>query len=361
LKGLAPNGTYPVEVKTLNGSFSFDLARFKALSGSTNYFRAAAIFEQTDSYETRGLQAFACRYATQLSYGAVSELVAERCGGVSLSDQHIHHLVGQRRDQLGQIQQAFIDSQQGQSMPTLALADLYSTDYKELIWMEDGVCVSKQKAKRDKEAKSAKQRTITDSLLVAKPDGGFMHLVAAEGVDLGELGQAYLRQQYKGQTVRVVVVSDGSRTIKNRCVGLFESGYVQVLDWFHLQKKVRDLMTMIAPNKVLRTQYEDELVGLLWSGKVDESLTRLRSYAYRHEGKWQELQGYLEKNRTHIVDYQRRQAAGKLIGSGRMEKAGDMLLARRQKEKGMSWSPSGSNALAVLTAQYLNGATDYLQ
>jgi hypothetical protein len=87
-----------VEVKTINGSFSFDLARFKGPNGSTNYFREAKLFAHPNRYESVALVSFVCPYATAMSYTLVSELVDERCGGVSMSDQHIlwcPQLVGQ--------------------------------------------------------------------------------------------------------------------------------------------------------------------------------------------------------------------------------------------------------------------------
>lgn len=358
---LRPNGTYPVEVKTLNGCFSFDLARFKTHQGSTNYFREAKVFDQSSRYESQGLVDFVCRYATRMSYASVSELAHERCGGVSMSDQHIQHMVLASSQQIGQKQQAFIDQELNTPLPDLGIADLYSPDSEELIWLEDGVCVSQQKPCRDKVAKTSKERTTIDSLLVAMPEKRYAQVVAATGVDLSELAQACLKRHYRGKKVNVVVLSDGSRTIKNRCVWLFGSQYVHILDWYHLQRKVRDLMTMIAPDKELKIAYCQELLGLLWRGEGAAALVKLRGYAYRNSAKWEELVNYLVKNLSHIIDYSRRQRAGKPIGSGRMEKAGDLLVAHRQKEKGMSWSAKGSRALAVLTAHYNGNATDYLQ
>lgn len=358
---LRPNGTYPVDVKTLNGCFSFDLARFKTDYGSTNYFREAKVFAQPSRYESQGLVDFVCRYATRMSYMMVSELAHERCGGVSMSDQHIQHLVLEASEQMGKRQQAFIDQQACYSFPDLRLEDIYDSDNEEIVCMEDGVSVSEQKLCRDKIAKTSKQRTITDSLLIAKPEGGFAQVVAATGVELGCLAQACLKRYYTGKKVGIVVLSDGSRTIKNRCVSLFGSQYVHILDWYHLQRKVRDLMTMIAPDKELKVAYCQELVGLLWRGEGAAALVKLRGYTYRNAVKWEELVNYLVKNESHLIDYGRRQSAGKPIGSGRMEKAGDLLVARRQKEKGMSWSAKGSRALAVLTAHYNGSATDYLQ
>jgi len=67
------------------------------------------------------------------------------------------------------------------------------------------------------------------------------------------------------------------------------------------------------------------------------------------------LLGYLQKHAEEIIDYGRRQKAGKPIGSGRMEKAVDQVVGMRQKKKGMSWSASGGHALALLKIAELNG------
>ncbi len=62
------------------------------------------------------------------------------------------------------------------------------------------------------------------------------------------------------------------------------------------------------------------------------------------------------RTRAHeIIDYARRKQAGKPIGSGRMEKGVDQVVGIRQKDKGMSWSKSGSYALAMLSAYHANG------
>lgn len=54
------------------------------------------------------------------------------------------------------------------------------------------------------------------------------------------------------------------------------------------------------------------------------------------------------------IDYERRQTAGKTIGSGRMEKAVDQVIGYRQKDRGMSWTQAGTRALALLQVDALN-------
>jgi hypothetical protein len=73
-----------------------------------------------------------------------------------------------------------------------------------------------------------------------------------------------------------------------------------------------------------------------------------------------ELVSYLEKHACEIIDYERRAKAEKVIGSGRMEKAVDRAVGMGQKKKGMSWSETGSHALALLKIVELNGEWDEL-
>ena len=80
----------------------------------------------------------------------------------------------------------------------------------------------------------------------------------------------------------------------------------------------------------------------------------------RNLRKRDELKGYIEKNKDYIINYEKRKEAKKVIGSGRMEKQNDVIVAQRQKRKGMSWSKIGSRSLAIVTAHF-NQGTNYLQ
>jgi hypothetical protein len=57
---------------------------------------------------------------------------------------------------------------------------------------------------------------------------------------------------------------------------------------------------------------------------------------------------YLRARQAYIPDYRERWRACRYIGSGQVEKANDLLVARRQKGKGMHWSGETSDALAAL-------------
>ena len=55
------------------------------------------------------------------------------------------------------------------------------------------------------------------------------------------------------------------------------------------------------------------------------------------------------------VHYRQRRTDRRYIGSAHVEKANDLIVARRQKNRGMQWSEATSDALAALRTLMLNG------
>ncbi len=76
--------------------------------------------------------------------------------------------------------------------------------------------------------------------------------------------------------------------------------------------------------------------------------------ALRPNNRIDELLRYIEKHREHIPPYALRAELGLRNSSNRVEKANDLVVAQRQKHNGMSWSLSGSGALAQITALMMN-------
>ena len=74
--------------------------------------------------------------------------------------------------------------------------------------------------------------------------------------------------------------------------------------------------------------------------------------------KLEELIAYLQARQPFIPDDQARRRQQQYIGSGHVEKANDLLVARRQKHQGMHWSLETSDALAALKTLMLNQGWD---
>ncbi|MDJ0574961.1 MAG: hypothetical protein QNJ65_07315 [Xenococcaceae cyanobacterium MO_234.B1] len=97
-----------------------------------------------------------------------------------------------------------------------------------------------------------------------------------------------------------------------------------ILDWYHLCKKVREFLSMIARNKSEKTDHSKFLFFHLWHGKIKEVLNYLNTaIQVRNQQKLSELITYFTKHKSEIINYDLRRKSGKTIGSGRMEKGVD--------------------------------------
>jgi hypothetical protein len=126
-----------------------------------------------------------------------------------------------------------------------------------------------------------------------------------------------------------------------------------ILDWYHLHKKCKELLSMALNGRDIRNAVLKNLIPLLWHGLVDQAIAYLKSLPdaeIKNEDELIHLVQYLAKNRPMIPVYAVRRELGLRNSSNRAEKANDLLVAERQKHNGMSWSPSGSVALASVTA-----------
>jgi hypothetical protein len=120
-----------------------------------------------------------------------------------------------------------------------------------------------------------------------------------------------------------------------------ESRYT--LDLCHLRRNARAVLT--------ERQYGD-FSRRIWSGSGTEMIAYIRALRPSdrlHRKELDTFQQYLESNREGLV-----YRPGKLNGSGVVEKIVDILVARRMKRRGMSWSKEGANNIIALRALSLN-------
>ena len=66
------------------------------------------------------------------------------------------------------------------------------------------------------------------------------------------------------------------------------------------------------------------------------------------------LTGYITRKQEHIPCYAIRKGLGLHNSSNPVEKANDLIVAHRQKGKGMAWSEDGCHALAAVTVAGIN-------
>jgi hypothetical protein len=343
----------------VNGFFDFPLRRYKTEEGLKTWLDLTQYSPLGKGYETPLLQSYYLEWCQHLSYAKVSDLLTSRRGNGGLSDQHICNRVAAYASEIKDTQSAQITSwEQSQTSQIVGEAvDIYDTKSKEVLFYSDGVCVSEQKPKRDKKPKAGKERTNLNLMMLQIPSqtskATFETLIAGQGIEEVKLVKSVLHKHYKGAlSLPIVCISDGATCLKNQNKAIFGQQVVHLLDWYHLAAKITQLMSQIAPNKEIKEEMISLLLSYLWQGKTSTATLALKFLVPKNKAKHQELIGYLEKNEPYIIDYERRQKAGKSIGSGRMEKQNDVIVAKRQKRKGMAWSAKGARNLAIVTAYH---------
>ena len=364
------NGRRLITVKTIHGQFQFAQQRFYTPGeGEFSYLEYTG---QLSGMSER-LQEWVCYLANRMSYHEVIKEL-ERVTGVGLlSAPGLQQLVLAKAQTVSQRQAQQVQAVLAQkpTLPKLSQSvNVYDPDSEEVLLLGDGVCVKRQKKQRPRSVQAQTRRqdeakwVNTDVMMLQQPGADFTYLMTGlteqtePPVSLPDLVKVGLITAY-GQAqepLKLVAITDGARHMRLLLEQVVGQALTIILDWYHLRKKCAELMSMIARTKAEKATHLQTLLAYLWRGQTDQAVAYLKTEVVpRHVGKLTELVTYLDKHTSEIIDYQRRQQAGKPIGSGRMEKGVDLTVAQRQKRKGMSWSDLGSHALALLKTVELNG------
>ena len=158
---------------------------------------------------------------------------------------------------------------------------------------------------------------------------------------------------------QLIFFIDGAADLRSGIQSLFLGlwSFKIILDWFHLEKKCKERLSMAMRGKLIRNKVLAYITQLLWYGKVEAAIAYLQDLNkddIKNQDEIKRLIGYLERNRSFIPCYVLRQKLGLRVSSNQGEKANDLVVSSRQKNNGMSWSASGSNSLASVTTVHLN-------
>jgi hypothetical protein len=329
------------------GQVPFEVCRIKKGLSNSNFFRESNFI---DGIYSKKLTNFILKYATKLSYASVKELVGDSCSNTVLSSQQIWRLVNDNGRKISAVQAkqiAFFNA--SGSDITIKEVDIYAPNEPEVLYLCDDVCVKEQKAQRDGVVKEKKTFCNTRISMLQKTDGSYQTIVAGLGIDNITYNKAILWENYGEKQLPIVAISDGATNLKNDLKSIFGVDIVHILDWYHLNKKVHQTLSMIS-HKEDKLIHSTDILNYLWQGKTVEAIAYLQKIKAKNESSKEMLITYLTKNENTIIDYKKRQENGKIIGSGRTEKANDTLVAKRQKYNGMAWTKTGSLAITLTTA-----------
>jgi len=161
----------------------------------------------------------------------------------------------------------------------------------------------------------------------------------------------------------LLFVVDGQKTLHAAVIKRFAvfRNIQLIVDWSHLEKKGKEQLSLALRGRLVRNQVLEKLMALLWNGCVDAAVSYVNSVKpswIKDQNLLAQLIDYLERHKPFIPWYCVRKKLGLRNSSNVGEKQNDLIVAERQKHHGMSWSKSGSLALASLTALVSNNEAD---
>jgi hypothetical protein len=337
----------------LNGVHQFENQRYiDELGNSSSYL---------SSYLGKGLCEFICYYSNRLSYRELSGLMERMVGKTPYKSRNLQNIVVRESQAI-----ADYNHQENRgiqlSLNFVSPVDIYDIKTKEVLYLDDGVGVKRQKEHRCKEGDSGSKSASTvqtDVILVQNINNEYEYLTSAESslcdLTLEDKINITLSKNYGNKAIPLVAITDGAQCIRCRLRRLFGKDIMIILDWYHLTEKIRQYTSRLGLSKSVKESHITEMLRYLWNG---QAISALIYSDVMIETKnviiLEELQQYIIKHQDEICNYGYRKAIGKVIGSGKGEKANDQLVAHRQKKKGQSWSQKGSGALTVLKTLEIN-------
>jgi len=157
---------------------------------------------------------------------------------------------------------------------------------------------------------------------------------------------------------QVVIFADGARIIHSTVFKMLHFANVKIiLDWYHLQKKCKEQLSMALKGSKIRNEFLEDLMPCLWFGNVNRAI-RLLQNIEPNKIKNQEyiriLIDYFIRTNDYIPCYALRKELGLRNSSNLGEKANDIVVSNRQKHNGMSWSNNGSASFATVASASWN-------
>ena len=223
----------------------------------------------------------------------------------------------------------------------------------------DDVLVKSQKSSR-KKGSTREQKFVSNTVVHIQYDG-HSYVLTSLGLDKAmKCTVAFLLFNHLLEDSRLIFFSDGATSIRDAIQKYFAfRQYSLILDWFHLENKCEQYLSMgVKGSKEKRKAIKKELSDILWAGNVQKAKAYISSIPkknVKNAKHLEDLSAYLDRKDPYIACYAIRKEFGLRNSSNLVENANDRVVAVRQKKKGMSWSKTGSSALAALKAASING------
>lgn len=287
-----------------------------------------------------GLSELICYYSNRLSYRELSVLLERMVGKSPYKSRHLQNIVVRESQCVAEYNhQASIGIQL--RLNFVSQVDIYDIASKEVVYFDDGVGVKRQKEHRCKEGDSGSKSASTvqtDVVLIKNTNDEYEYLTSAEShlcdLTLEDKINITLSKNNDNKYLPLVAITDGAQCIRCRLRRLFGKDVMIILDWYHLTEKIRQYSSRLGLSKSIKESHITEMLRYLWNGQPINALIYSDvMIETKNEIILEELQQYILKHQDEICNYGYRKVIGKVIGSGKGEKANDQLVAHRQKKK----------------------------
>ncbi len=131
--------------------------------------------------------------------------------------------------------------------------------------------------------------------------------------------------------------TDGHKVL-NDTIGSCFSWYRNwgiILDWFHLVKKCKELLSIAMKGRIVRNEILREVMPLLWHGLTDKAIGLLKGIEaekVKNDEKLSKLIAYLERNKEMIPCYAIRKSLGLRNSSAIGEKMNDLIVSSSEAQ-----------------------------
>ena len=223
----------------------------------------------------------------------------------------------------------------------------------------DDVLTKRQASKRPDSPEKGKRKYVSNTVIhVEKEKKEYMICAPEIGSALAILMGFLAANGLVGMPL-YVFYTDGAKNLHDPIETMFAPfRYKIILDWYHLAKKVDQRLSSGMKNYKLRKIFQEQVImPMLWCGNVSEAIASLKNLPnenIKSNDAITRLIDYLTRNEKYIPCYALRRELGLRNSSNRVEKANDIIVANRQKNRGMSFSYDGSHGLACVTTVWKN-------
>jgi len=313
--------------------------------------------------EENGVRATTYRNTIEREGQKIQTSIEDKCDKILKENGFIENGYDIEWNKIKSVESKHIDEQSvEESALSLNISEYKISDYElpenTVNVSIDEVCVKRQTETRPKSENDHQHKRVDNTIIHVENDQGRYILNGSSIVGTLKLLIGFLVQNGL-MWQQVVIFADGARKIHDAVHEML--GYAKVkiiLDWYHLEKKSREALSMGVKGSKIRNEIMGQITPLLWRGDVEGAIGLLRSIEgqkVKEPEKIAELVEYYERIRGYVPCYALRERLGLRNSSNRGEKANDLIVSKRQKHNGMSWSDDGSTAFASVSAASFNG------